>query len=464
MTNHSRKPIIVVQGGQFGSEAKGAVAAALCLQRPIDYAVRTGSINAGHTVVYNGHPFAMQQIPTGWVNLNTQLVIGAGAYIHPPTLFREIAMINEAMPGHNICDRLYIDERCGTHTEDAEQLSKDANRHHSIGATGKGCSEAIVAKIRGRNAGFKLFKEWALTTTLAGTSLASASKLRFTDTVVLLNTAYDNGDRILIEGTQGTHLDLHIGPYPYTTSRMTSAANWVAECGLSPALNYEVVLVCRTFPIRVAGNSGPMSGEIEWTDLATKINEERVHHGMPSLVSMIALEEFKLKLEYAASEAVLDGKYKVPMADRHSYRTRLSEWSPAERSQYRVAASELHRDAFNLCSASTARELRRLFEMTTVTKKLRRIAQLTMADLEYAVTINRPAWIALTFMDYVVPALRNATANTIDPATQSYIDEATNYIEWVEKGTGVPVKFISTGPQVENFVSVTHLKAKASSR
>ncbi len=348
----------MVEGGQWGSEAKGAVAASLCLSRNVNYAIRTGAINAGHTVVYNGVKFAMQQLPTGWVNPTTNLVIGPGAYIHPETLFREIEWINAAMPGSDVRDRLWIDYRCGVHTMEAEEASKAANRHHSIGATGKGCSESIVAKIRGRNAGFSLFKD----------TLAPGYGLQFTDTVRAINAAHDEGKRLLLEGTQGTFLDMHIGPYPYTTSRMTSAANWVAEAGLSPALAYEIVLVCRTFPIRVAGNSGPMANEIEWTDLAYRINGKLVAAGKPPLISVFALEEFKTKLEYAAAEALADNKYKTPRYPdgTKGFNTRLSTWTPDMRNQYRAAASELHRDALLLCGGETVRELKKLFEMTTV--------------------------------------------------------------------------------------------------
>lgn len=448
------KPIVVVQGGQWGSEAKGNVAAALCCQRNIDFAVRTGSINAGHTVVYGGVRFAMQQIPTGWVNPRTQLVIGAGAYIHPPTLLREIEMVNGAMPGTDVRDRLWIDYRCGTHTEAAEELSAEANRHHSIGATGKGCSEAIVAKIRGRNAGFQLFPEW-----LRENKDDQPSRLRFADTVTMLNDAYDNGESILLEGTQGTHLDMHLGPYPYTTSRMTSAANWVAEAGLSPALNYEVVLVCRTYPIRVAGNSGPMNNEIEWTDLAAAINRKRLDAGMPQLVSLIAIEEFMSKMEYAAAEATTNYKYKVPTEGRR-FKLRLSDWTPEERSIYRVAASELHRDALNLCSGSTAKELRRLFEMTTVTKKLRRLASINVGDLRTAITINRPSWIALTFLDYEVPEMMGATLDSIGDVKPDGLYRASRYIDRLRNDLGIPIRMVSTGPMMNNLFNAEVIDQK----
>src|SRR5947207_6771603 len=162
------------------------------------------------------------------------------------------------MPDSHVFGRLWIDERAGSHTAEHETAAREANRHHRIGATGKGCSESIVDKIRNRNDGYRLFVD-----TEQGSALRRKHKAMFTDTAELLNVQYDAGSKVLVEGTQGTMLDLHLGPYPYTTSRMTSAANWLAECGLSPMLDYELVLVAGTCAIRVPGNSGTMNDAIE---------------------------------------------------------------------------------------------------------------------------------------------------------------------------------------------------------
>lgn len=439
---NKRKPVLLVQGAQWGSEAKGAIAAYLCQSREVDFAVRTGAVNAGHTVVYKGNRYAMQQLPTGWINPSTQLVIGAGAYIHPPTLAREINWINEAMPGSDVRDRLWVDIGAGVHTDVHSGLSATANRHHSIGATGKGCSEAIVDKIRNRNNGYRLFRD-----TVDANLIQSD---RWAYTAQMLNTQVDKGATILIEGTQGTLLDLHLGPYPFTTSRMTTAANWVAECGLSPALDYEVVLVARTYPIRVAGNSGPMDGEIEWVDLARSINDKLIRAGRSPKVGMVSLAEFESQMERVAAEATLTGKYRVPMIDRR-YRVRLSEWTAAERSEYRVAASELHRDAINACRQSTRDELRGLFEMTTVTRKLRRIANLSIPDLEYAIQINRPSWIALTFLDYIEPEL-------VARPNRGAVRDAIGYVRGLSKMLGgVPIPLISIGPSPDHVHKVEGL-------
>lgn len=455
-------PIVVVQGAQFGSEAKGAIAAKLCIDRDIHYAVRTGAINAGHTVVYKGEKFAMQQLPTGWVNPKTQLVIGAGAYIHPDTLWREIDIVNRAMPEHDVRNRLIIDSRCGIHDEAAEGRSKETNRHHRIGATGKGCSEAIVAKIRDRNNGYELFFN-----TSQGHKFREHRMGNFADTVHILNRAYDDGGSILIEGTQGTLLDLHIGPYPFTTSRMTTAANWVAEAGLSPALSYEVVLVARTFPIRVAGNSGPMDNEIDWVDLAFTINERLVKSGREPLVGKWALTEFRNQLQSAANEAVRSERYQVPTVSPGIFNLNVGRWDAYTRSTFRVAASELHRDALTGLANDTVAELRKLFETTTVTKKLRRIAEISIPNLKFAIEVNRPKWIALTFLDYSVPELARVGPDQIlDPANDisAALEHAADEVESLAHKLGVPIKMVSTGPAEEHCFSTEWLRERVSTR
>jgi adenylosuccinate synthase len=81
----------------------------------------------------------------------------------------------------------------------------------------------------------------------------------------ILRNALDHQERIIIEGTQGFGLSLfHARQYPYTTSRDTTAAAFLAETGLSPFDVDDVVLTIRAFPIRVAGNSGPLLDEIDW--------------------------------------------------------------------------------------------------------------------------------------------------------------------------------------------------------
>lgn len=88
------------------------------------------------------------------------------------------------------------------------------------------------------------------------------------DTVNYLNRLVDNNKPILLEGTQGSVLSLHHGYRGKTTSRDTNASNWCADAGISPFVVRDIYGVTRTFPIRVAGNSGPMSGEeLTWEEV-----------------------------------------------------------------------------------------------------------------------------------------------------------------------------------------------------
>lgn len=400
----STKPIIICQGAQYGSEAKGMVAAALCTRRKVDYAVRTGTVNAGHTVYKDGKKYVNQQLPTGWVNNGTDLVIGPGAYIHPQIFLDELVMVHEA----GYTGRIYVDYRAGLHLPEHTDAAQRSGSHYRIGATGKGCSHAIISRIR-RNSESMLFKEYF------GESSAG---WEWADTADLLNRAYDRGQQILLEGTQGTLLDLYLGPYPYATHKQCTAAQWVTEAGLSPSLEYEVVLVARTYPIRVAGNSGPMVNEIDWPTLAREINAKSPQD--EDLVNPSAIGEF----EHQWSK--LAGTY----------------------SSENVEKSERNRDAWLNCNDWVRNECSKLFEFTTVTKKLRRIARLDLESLKYSVMLNRPKFICLTFLNYELPELWGHTGISIRPESPEQ-----QYISMIEGATGCPVNAVTTGPEAHHFIA-----------
>jgi adenylosuccinate synthase len=85
-----------------------------------------------------------------------------------------------------------------------------------------------------------------------------------TDTSAMLNDRHQSGVNILIEGTQGYHLGLHAGHYPQSTTNDCRAIDVIAQAGVTPLNRPEIWLVFRTYPIRVAGNSGEMGNEISW--------------------------------------------------------------------------------------------------------------------------------------------------------------------------------------------------------
>lgn len=445
------QPIRIVVGGQWGSEAKGAVAAFLCEKYNINYAVRTGGVNAGHTVYYKGMPYKMQQLPTGWVNPGTQLVIGPGAYVNKDILNDEMRQINEIEPypednevtRAGIAARVLIDPRAGTHYSYHTDKSTRSGRHHYIGATGKGCSEAVMDRIRLRG---KIDPTDGVEGILYGGDGP--------DTERLLNDAYDAGRSILLEGTQGQLLDILLGPWPYTTHKPTSPAQWLVETGLSPKLNYEVVMVARVYPIRVAGNSGPMPNEIRWEDLAQYINFhlQACKPGTAQWVAKEALNAWGEAQAELGDEWLVNGKL-PSFTDYYRPNYRFESWSPAMRLQYAEAVSEFHKEALSRMSGEHVAELSNLFEFTTVTKKLRRIARWDYETMEASTRQIRPDYIVLTFLNYRFPELWGSTTAS-DVANNN---EAMMFIAEVQRRLKTWVRYVSTGPESKHILEVPQI-------
>ncbi len=94
------------------------------------------------------------------------------------------------------------------------------------------------------------------------------------ETREILDDAFSSGSRILLEGTQGTGLSLHHGEYPFVTSRDTTVSGCLAEAGIAPSRVRKIVMVCRTYPIRVQspenGTSGTLANELDWEEIARR--------------------------------------------------------------------------------------------------------------------------------------------------------------------------------------------------
>ena len=382
---------------------------------------------------YDGKPYAMQQLPVSWVDGNTGLVCGPGAYIHPTILARELQWIESAI-GYR--PMVHIDYRCGIHTEHHTELAQKADRHHKMGATGKGCSEAVVHKIKSRGDVPATFVEWLEGNDEYRRKWSEYFIIR--DTVSMVNEAYDRGETLIIEGTQGTLLDLHLGPYPYTTHKQTQAASWLAEAGLSANVKKEIWGVYRTFPIRVAGNSGPMPGEMSWVRFTRILNSK-----LPKpMVQEWALADFEYAMRQVA-RAYWPELESCPEP---------SDWAANARQQFKDAASEIHREALEVLSDHVRRELFKLWEVTTVTRKLRRIAQWDWGTFRESIMLNRPDFLALTFMNYEFPGMWgwNWADREISLEKLAETKAIGQYIREREKVAGCPVGIVSFGPDIKH--------------
>lgn len=263
-----RGRVTAVVGAQYGSEGKGAVIQHLAQEYKIH--VRTGGPNAGHTIYYNGEEFKMQVIPCGWINQQAELVIGVGALVDVHQLEKELTWIKKFDP--YVGKRIYIDENAGyldPAFKDAEG-GVDGEIHNRIGSTGKGVGAARVGRISRDPEEFLLMKH----AKDHGLLSPEVSRLLHHDTAKLLHHAVSQGDWVLLEGAQGSGLSLLHGPWPYVTSTDTNAAQMLADCGLPPNALTDCILVARTYPIRVAGNSGPLEDEITWNEISRRVGRK----------------------------------------------------------------------------------------------------------------------------------------------------------------------------------------------
>lgn len=241
--------VLCLIGAQFGSEGKGVVVQHIA--RDFQVHVRVGGPNAGHTLWHAGRLWKMRSLPCGWINSEAQLVIGAGALVDVALLEREI---DETGTDPR---RVWVDPRAVVISE-LDRTGKYELRD-SIGATGEGVGPARLRRVARRRESVQTIGDLWLRDGERGFNIG--------DTVELLAQARDRGMNILLEGTQGSGLSLVHGHWPYVTSHDTGAAQLLADVGLPP-VGAETLMVARTFPIRVGGNSGPLANETTWEDVS----------------------------------------------------------------------------------------------------------------------------------------------------------------------------------------------------
>ncbi len=244
-------PATIVVGGQYGSEGKGKVVALLASRSKSPWLVRCGGPNSGHTVTIDGNDVILRQVPCCSEPDTATFCISAGCAIDETILLRELDLLNVDR------QRIIVDPRAVIVTEEDREAERRALK--DIASTCSGTGAASVRRMSRRS-----------DVSLANTSDAILGRCRVETVAPLLHNVLDDGGNVIVEGTQGFALSLLHGPdYPFVTSRDTTAAGFAMEVGLSPRLINDIVMVVRTFPIRVGGPSGPFADEISWDEIAT---------------------------------------------------------------------------------------------------------------------------------------------------------------------------------------------------
>ena len=296
-------PAYAVIGGQWGDEGKGKVIDYLAGE--VDSVVRfAGGNNAGHTVVNDEGTFQLHLVPSGICWPEVDGIIGNGVVVDPDVLTDEMEMLR----GRGIdTAKLHVSERAHVimpYHVMLDALEEKARGASAIGTTGRGIGPAYVDKT-GR-AGIRVgdLLDWdtlapklksvleqknAIITKIHGAEPLAYDEVKAKcrewaeqlrpyahPTEQIVQDRLASGKRVLLEGAQGTLLDLDHGSYPYVTSSSPSIGGACTGLGLSPQSIAGVLGVFKAYSTRVG--SGPMPSEIE-DDFAEKIREIAQEYG-----------------------------------------------------------------------------------------------------------------------------------------------------------------------------------------
>jgi len=231
-------PCTVIVGAFWGDEGKGKIISYLALKDKLDFCVRTGSVNAAHTVWMEGNRYALHMVPAAFLNNECRLLIAAGANVHVKRFFEEVDLTE-------VKGRIGIDEKASIIEEKHSIQDKTSAHLKGLGTTGWGVGPALEERAR-RTA--KLAKD------------IPELQPFLADVTTEINEGIDTGKQVLLEGTQGFMLSLFHGTYPYVTGRDTGAAAICSEAGIGPTRVDNVLIVYKAFITRVG--AGPLPGEI----------------------------------------------------------------------------------------------------------------------------------------------------------------------------------------------------------
>ena len=282
-------PVTVIVGSQWGDEGKGKITDLLA--RDMDMVVRyQGGNNAGHTVVIKNETFKLHLIPSGIFYPKVTCVIGNGVVIDPAVLLEEIKKLKArgfSADNLRISSQAHVIFQYHRDLDIAQEKKHEAGR---IGTTARGIGPCYVDKFnrRGIRIGdffhediFRQKLEWNLreksfllnnfydykveydADRIQREYLGyfnAFKKIVVEESTSLINDAISKKKRILMEGAQGTMLDVDQGTYPYVTSSNPIAGGACCGAGFGPQKINKVIGVVKAYVTRVGG--GPFPTEI----------------------------------------------------------------------------------------------------------------------------------------------------------------------------------------------------------
>ena len=293
-------PVIAVIGAQWGDEGKGKIIDLLA--EKANMVIRfCGGPNAGHTVINPYGEFRLHLVPSGIFYPHTTCIISNGVVISPRVLLEEMDELNR----HGIdTSRLFISERAHLimpYHILLDGLEEEQRGSQALGTTRTGVGPAYVDKVARlgirtgdlldpevllHRLGFVLERKNALLTKVYGAPPLSLEEVYnqycqygerlspfICETEPIIQQASEKGELILLEGAQGTLLDIDFGTYPYVTSSSPSVGGACTGIALSPPKIDYILGVFKAYTTRVGG--GPMPTELK--DETGELLRQRAH-------------------------------------------------------------------------------------------------------------------------------------------------------------------------------------------
>jgi len=293
---------LIVLGAQWGDEGKGKMVD--LFSERFDVVVRyQGGHNAGHTVFIGSTKFILKLIPSGILRPGKQAVIGNGLVIDPVALIEEIEALEKA--GIDVRGQLSISNRAHVifpFHRLVEKMAETSPDRRAIGTTSRGIGPAYEDKIGRRGIRIAdlldrdmlpglyatLVKEKRQLAAACGVDASSlddktleryqeiADRIQpmVRDTASLLNRCVRSGKRILLEGAQGTMLDIDHGTYPFVTSSSAASGGACTGTGLPPTAIGGIIGVSKAYITRVGGGPFPSEALDENGDLIRRAGNE----------------------------------------------------------------------------------------------------------------------------------------------------------------------------------------------
>src|SRR5687767_9285949 len=281
MFNAETRTVVVV-GAQWGDEGKGKLVDVLAERA--DWVVRyQGGANAGHTVHIGDTSFVLRQIPSGILHPGVRCAIGNGVVLDPETLFSEIDHL--VAQGVDVEGRLYVSDRTHLVLPYHKLLDAQSSASKEIGTTGRGIGPAYEDKVARRgvrvldlrhperlrsliergvdHANTLLARMGGSERVDAGATMTLLSRLAprllavADDVGLVIHRAIGSRAAVLLEGAQGSLLDIDHGTYPFVTSSNTTSGGAAIGTGIAPTAIDAVLGVVKAYTTRVGNGPRP---------------------------------------------------------------------------------------------------------------------------------------------------------------------------------------------------------------